>query len=248
MGAGLRGRPPFGRRSSRDRWLLLAGALLVMLPVAWLAYQQGFRTGVDLHPVLLQELDDLRSEKDESDRLIADMGQQMVNLRQGARIDRDVAEQVRATVLDTNRELAALKEEIAFYRSLMAPNATETGMGIRSLTVYTTESPHRYEFELVLQQLAVKHKLLRGELSLSVLGRTNEKDVVLSLSELPGGGEDAIGFKFKYFEKLGGVLTLPDGFVPESITVKARTWRRPVIRVERSFQWLVKEKSNVAKL
>lgn len=232
-------RVPVLARAAR-KWLVRVGALAAASFCVWLAYGQGYQRGLAMHPILQLELEDLRERKREADHLIAQLSQETVKLRQGARIDRDVARQVRETVLATNEDMAALKEEIAFYRSLMAPSATEQGLGIRSFEVRATSEPRRYQFELVLQQRASKHKTLRGALDLSVGGRVNGKDVVLSLKELSADpAVQNVPFKFMYFQNLRGDLWLPEGFEPESVAIQARTWGRPSVRIEDSFTWLV---------
>lgn len=222
------------------RWLVV-GVLALAALGAWLVYGQGYQRGLGMHPILQQELEALRERRRESDRLIAQLSQEMVKLRQGAMIDRDAARQVRETVIETNEEMAALREEIAFYRSLMTPTAAEQGLGIRSLELRAASEPGCYEYELVLQQRASKHRTLKGEFDVSVAGQINGADVVLSLEQLTAGeAAQSSRFQFKYFQKLQGDLRLPEGFEPASIAVSARTWSRPVVKVERNFVWLVR--------
>lgn len=226
-------------------WRGLAVACLViglLLCFGWLGYGAGRERGQAMQPERALELVTLRRHKREADRLIADLSQELVALKQAARIDRDAARQVRSSVLAMDRELEAQREEIAFYRSLMAPAPNEQGLGIYSLELHRMDEPKRYRFEVVLRQRSAKHRLLRGRLELSVIGRVRDAVVELPLEKLsPPAAEGTLGFSFKYFEKLQGELQLPEDFLPETVAVAARTWSRPVTTTERDFAWLVHE-------
>jgi hypothetical protein len=226
----------------RRRWqmLILLCALGAMLCAALAGYDYGYQRGLDLHGSWLLELEDLRERRLLSETALAQLSQQLVHQRQSARIDRAAAEQVRTEMVVSENSMAALREEIVFYRGLMSPTTSEHGLGIRSFQLFPGNGPRRFQFELVMQQLAVSHKLLKGALHLSVAGRSLQEPAVLPLEALSAATADGrINFSFKYFERIKGEIELPQGFEPEGVDISVRTWGRPVQRLEKSYPWSV---------
>ena len=206
-------------------------------------YEIGKQQGTGLHGILLQELDELRLWRQYSEPALLELEQQLVSLRRIARIDRAAAEQVRGEVVDIEKRMATLREELAFYRSLMRPAESNSGLGIRSFKVFRGDQANRFQYELVMQQLALSHRLLKGVVKFSIAGRSAQELSELSLKEISTtAGDGRIEFKFKYFERIRGEIELPEGFVPEGINISARAWGRPVQRLEKSYPWLVEGK------
>jgi hypothetical protein len=222
------------------RLVTLVFALLTMLCAGLVGYDYGYQRGLGLHQALLMELGDLRERRRLSEKALAELSQRLVHQRQSARIDRAAAEQVRADMVASEARLAALREELVFYRGLMSPASAEQGLGIRSFQLSTGEQSGHFRYEVVMQQLAVDHKLLKGQLNLTVVGRLGEESIKLTLAEVsPATVEGRVHFQFKYFERIEGELALPEGFKPEGVDLSVRTWGRPVQRLDQSFPWRV---------
>lgn len=232
-----------GRRSllrlAGQYWqLTLVLAFAAVLLLCGLSYGYGFNRGHGFQDAWLAELQDLRRQQRHYDQHISSVNQELVNLRQGARIDREAAEQVREEVLASEASIAALKADLVFYRGLMTPTATEQGLGIRSFTVYTTAEPLVYRYELVVQQLAVKHALLKGQIKLKLRGKMAGAELALSLEQLsPDEASEVRTFRFRYFQQLEGTMRLPQDFAPQTIELSAETKGKWGVRVEKQYQW-----------
>jgi hypothetical protein len=229
-------------RSWRRYWpvlLILGLALLVVL--SGLSYTYGHSRGLAIQDKTLRELEILRERSGDYERRLADLQQQLVNSQQGALIDQQAAEQVRQEVVASEEKIAALKADLVFYRGLMAPTATEKGLSIRSIALHSTGEPGAFRYELVLQQLAVKHALLKGQYQITLRGELEGKEEALTLKDVSAGAESP-SFRFRYFEKLQGTLQLPAGFAPGWIEVVAETREKRPIRVQKQFSWSVSGK------
>lgn len=220
----------------------IGGGLALVVVAAALAWFVGYDSGRGIQAEVLAELDSLREESQRQQGVIADLEQQQVNLQQGARVDRDSAEQVRKSLVEREARIAELEEEIGFYRNLMAPTATEKGLSIRSLSLQPTKDPRVFQFRLVVQQLAKKHKLLKGSVRFDIRGMNLGEPTILSLEALSEQvGEQNIKLRFKYFQNIEGELRLPDGFEPVGIDIVARSTAPQAAEIEKHFEWLVQE-------
>ena len=224
------------------KFYALGGAVVAVMLSAALFWWLGYDSGRGIQSELLVELDGLRQGSEKSALKIAALEQELVNMRQGARVDRDSAEHVRGTLLEREARIAELEEEIGFYRNLMAPTATENGLSIRTLSLQPTNDTRVFEYRLVVQQLAKKHNLLKGSLRVDIRGMQNGEPAILSLKELSEQVNDAqIRLRFKYFQNIEGELRLPEGFEPVGIDISARSTAPQAAHIEKHFEWLVQE-------
>lgn len=228
------------RRGLKEYWpLWLVLILAMVLLLCGLSYDYGFKRGHGIQQITLSELQQLREESANHADILAQLEQELTNARQGAVIDRQAVEQVREAVVASEAKIAALKTDLVFYRGLMAPTATEKGLSIRSISLTPASDANSFDYQLVLQQLAIKHRLLRGTYHLILRGDLDGEQQALLLRDLVEP-EVKLDFRFRYFEKIEGSLQLPQGFKPELIEVVAETNEKRPTRVQKQFSWTVK--------
>lgn len=225
------------------RRVVITLVLLVLVAAAVAAsYYWGHHKGVTEQADAVIERNRLRQEvaelTEESDKL----RQQVANLRLGSEVDQQASEEMRNQVIALKEEIAALEEDITFYRGLMSPGDNNTGLTIGSLNVLATGIPRQFEYKLVVQQLATDHQVLSGYLTFKIVGRRNQQTETLSLHQISEQVEsEEIRLRFRYFQNVEGRLTLPEGFEPERIELVARSTGRDSQTVEKKFGWLVQE-------
>lgn len=217
--------------------LLVAAGAAVAASYYW-GYHQGMTQQADA----VAERDRLREEVSVLTRESEELRQQVANLRLGSEVDQQASDEMRKEVIKLEEQIAALEEDITFYRGLMAPGDNNTGLTIGALNVIGTDIPREYEFKLVVQQLATDHQVLSGYLNFNVVGRRGEQTETIPLHELSNqvDNED-IRLRFRYFQNIEGRLTLPEGFEPERIELTAQSTGSDRKTVEKKFGWLVQE-------
>ena len=144
-------------------------------------------------------------------------------------------------------QVAALTEEVTFYKSLMAPSSLARGLQIADFELTAMEEEGRYTFHLLLTQVETRRDWVQGEATLEVEGRmpgtsgsdsvTGNGQRVLSLTEIGQDDSYPLKFRFRYFQDLTGVISLPPGFEPERIVVRAG--KRNTQALSRTFDWTV---------
>ncbi len=166
--------------------------------------------------------------------------QQLANHKLGSEVDRQAVEEIRAVVREHKETITRLNEEISFYKGLMAPTERERGLGIRSWEVYPASEPGHYQFRLVMQQLAVNHRLLTGSVTVTLVGRRNGVEQSYTLDILSEDiDKKAVYLRFKYFQYIEGALQLPEGFVVDRVDIVARATKPKAVTVEKHYGWVV---------
>ena len=141
---------------------------------------------------------------------------------------------------DLQRE-QQLRNDLAFYQQIMAPELTQKGFVIDSFNVEAALSENAFRFELVLMQQDKIKNVLKGGIEVSLLGSEDGTSKRLSLASLMPDQGESLKFSFKYFQVIEGQLRLPLNFIPEKILVHADIYQFKVKRgtLEKSFDWIL---------
>lgn len=219
------------------RVLLLVLLALTVIAAAALGFVLGRHTG-ELDRVYLNALEvqsaALGAQLDRMARELAD-----VRLTQ--QVDAQAAQSLRDTIQELRDELGGLREEVTFYKSLMAPSSLERGLQVAELTVDRSAGAREYGWRLLLTQAAERRDWVQGGVEVVVEGTRGaggaNVEEVLALTELAQLDVYPLKFKFRYFQNLTGALTLPEGFVPRAVLVTVKPTGRGAEPVVRRFDW-----------
>ncbi len=159
-------------------------------------------------------------------------------------VDRRALELVRKEMSAQKDQIVGLEEGLGFYRSLMTPGeVTRTALVLRDVELVAGDGPRNFLYQIVVQQEARKHELLKGRLSAMVFGTQGGERIEYSLVELGENAEDE-GFqlRFRYFQSIEGEINLPEGFEPEGLTVRVSSRTPHKLEVREEFPWQLQER------
>ena len=99
---------------------------------------------------------------------------------------------------------------------------------------------NRYSYKLALrQQDADGDTYLNGHVNVNLVGTQNGQNTVYSLSELSKEQEQTdIKLRFKFFQDIEGVLTLPDNFLPEYVKIVGVEINPVRKTIDRDYPWI----------
>lgn len=218
----------------------ILGAITAFIIINAIAFWAGGYVMSAANERLVMERDQAVSKLSHLDSKYQQASQNLVNSSVGSQIDRQAVEDVRGTVREHRQTIAELNEEISFYKGLMSPTDRERGLSFRSWEVYAGSDALRYQFKLVVQQLAVKHLLLRGAVTVMLVGKQDGVAKVLSLETISEQIKSQnIDLRFKYFQYIEGELELPQGFVAERVDIVAKASKPKAVKIEKQFAWAV---------
>lgn len=231
------------REARRQRNLLLAVGMLLLAVVMLAGFYLGQRAaysgmGMDTESYRAMEgqIPQLRAE---IARLEGELEVQLTRRE----VDQQALDMVRGEIAAQKEQVSALEEGLRFYRSLMAPGEIAQGLSLRPVELVALDTPNRYAIRIVVQQEARKHSLLKGDLSIDVVGVLGGEQVSYPLADL---SEDVEGLevplRFRYFQSIEGELELPEGFEPGSVNLvaTASSPRKTEVRVQ--FPWQIQER------
>jgi hypothetical protein len=164
------------------------------------------------------------------------MRQKIADLEVGGAIDDKANEEVRLTIEALQNQIAGQNEEINFYKGVMLPNVANKGLRIERLDV-TPNASGRVKYSLLLTQIVDKHDYVQGGVEILIRGQDGALEKSLQLSELDQEKQDAVRFRFRYFQNINGEMVIPDGFLPREVMIVAQSSGRNGQRLEKTFDW-----------
>jgi len=184
------------------------------------------------------EPDDVRSQlahyKEQAEKLSAELDQvsatanaaeSQLNIERSAQ--KQLAAQVKALEADNTR----LKEDLAFFESLL-PNATgAAGVSIRRLKVETVV-PGQLRYRLLIMQGGKGDRRFTGNLQLLVTTLQDGKSAMMTFPAAVPAEQEKFKLSFMHYQRVEGVLTLPEGAAIK--LVQARVLENGQVRTQLS--------------
>jgi len=143
---------------------------------------------------------------------------------------------LRASERDRQDEIAGLQADLAFYRRLGGANGSQAPLAVHYLELQRTQSPRVYRIIFTLTQNLRWASVISGRVQLGVDGIRNGVARHLTEKQLLAESADPLTYKFKYFQQLERLITLPEDFEASRLTIRLRSdsLRTPV---EQSMDW-----------
>lgn len=220
--------------SRRVKGLLGATVLLVVGAVAFGSYDLGRRLTAAPPPINPAQL---ASIKDEVAKISAERDQysSTVNSAESQlNIERSAQKQLAAQVKILETENSKLKEDLAFFDSLLPADRSAGGVVIRRLKA-DLAGANQLRYRVLVMQGGKGDRDFNGSLQIAVTVLQSGKSAIIIFPQA-GIHEPAVAEKFhlefKRYQRLDGLLTLPDGAEPKS--VQARILEKGQIRAQQT--------------
>jgi hypothetical protein len=145
-------------------------------------------------------------------------------------IERSAQKQLAAQIKILASENAKLKEDLAFFESLL-PADTGSGISIRRMHAELI-APNQLHYHLLLMQGAKGGRVFVGDLQFTVTVVQEDKSAMMVFPQGNAGEANKLKLNFKHYQRVEGILTLPEGAAVKAI--QARVLEKGQIRAQQS--------------
>jgi outer membrane murein-binding lipoprotein Lpp len=146
-------------------------------------------------------------------------------------IERAAQKQLSAQVKTLEAENTRLKEDLAFFESLLPADTGPGGVAIRRLKA-EINGPNQIRYRLLVMQKGKGERDFVGNLQFVVTVVQNGKSAMMIFPESTSSDPNKYKLGFKHYQRVEGVLTLPEGALIKS--VQARVLEKGQIRTQLS--------------
>ena len=178
----------------------------------------------------------LQAELEESQAKFIETERRATMLKHNSRIDDDASIQVKESLASVQDEVLELKKELAFYKSIVAPEQSGPRIVIQTVQLKKNETDG-YQYKIMVSQQGRNDKLVRGTINIRIKGTSKGKPVTYSLSDVSKDVKEPMKFGFKYFQNFEGLLKLPAAFTPDSLHIKANPKAGKIKAIDEQYAW-----------
>lgn len=224
-------------RSTGRKWLSFVLVVVTISCVGFFSYREGHKAGVEVKRQTLVSLNKLREDLIKLNKKTAESGLEMEKLQVANLLERQFQTELRDNMLELERTIARQKNDLNFYKKILAPTKQQEGLRIERIDL-SVEDEERAEMNLVLVQIRTNQKIIEGTIKVTFSGKKNGKDVIYPLTKVAKVDDYPMRFKFKYLQEFPAILRLPAGFKPATINVRVDANSRHGTRTAtRVFDW-----------
>ena len=201
------------------RWLSVAVFAGAVVGVGWLTYDFGRQyAGFDNSEAQRQKghLEDVNSKLQVEN---AALRREIAAAERQLQIELATHGNLSGQIHNLAEENALLKEDLAFFQTLMASGGEAGGISINRFRVEPDALPGEYRYRLLIVQSKQRVKDFRGRLQFIVDFEQDGKSEVISL---PKGseGSQAYNLAFKFYQRVEGTFLVPPGAVIKKVQVR----------------------------
>jgi hypothetical protein len=220
---------------------LLGGvvALGLVAAVAMFTYDYGRRFAGFNRDDVQTELTRLRDQVGELTAERDQLAKQANESGSTLSIEKSTQQQLARQIKTLEAENNKLKEEMAFFESLMPSTGDNSGVSIRSLRAQLdTAAPNTLRYRLLVMQGGRTPQDFQGQLQLVVNATQNGKVTMLTFPERAADAKSSTaqstqwGVNLRRFQRMEGTVVLPEGTVVKS--VQARVLQQGTTRAQQS--------------
>jgi hypothetical protein len=201
------------------RWLGMVLMVALILVLAWWMYDSGrkfagFDSGQAERELARQAELNLRLQMED-----AALRQAVAASERQLQIERSTYGDLAKQVKDLSDENTNLKEDLAFFQSLLSAGSKEA-VSIYRFNVEPDTLPGEYRFRLLLLQMGPRQKEFHGKLQFLVDVMQNGQKSVMTIPDENASDLDAYNVNFKYYQRVEGSFRVEPGAAAKSVQVR----------------------------
>lgn len=202
------------------RWAGLAVMMGIAAAVAWWLVDNSYRiTGFNREDAELQ-IQRLGSQTASLKQELEAIKSTLTERERQVQIEKAAQTELAKNVAQLQDENAGLKEDLGFLRNIMSSGSVPEGLSIQNLKVEADSSPQEFRYRLLLIQGGQRRQDFKGKVQ--VIVKVAQSGALNTLS-FPEDGALKLAnpdVEFRYYHKLEGRFTIPEGALLKSVQLK----------------------------
>ena len=219
---------PYSKRISR-RWLIGLGVLLVIFAIGVVC---GRFLLAGAGRAVLIKTEQLSRSLDKISGQNQELKRQITIFENASRVDRMAMENIQTDLLALQEKLSTADKELEFYHRIISPDNRDSDLQIERFRMFDDSG---LKYVVTLSQGIAKNSSIKGRIQIEFSGKVNGEEQVLALQETDSEGRRELVFSFRYFQSIVGGIDWPDGFVLDSVLVRAKAQTRGAVEVSKAW-------------
>jgi uncharacterized membrane-anchored protein YhcB (DUF1043 family) len=201
------------------RWSVAAAGLAAAVAMGWALFSASDRRPRDVEVAV--EMEKLKTRLERQEEELAQVRPRLASADRQMQIDKAAAADLAKQVKTLAFENAALKEDLAFFQSLMAmPGAREGTLSVNRFRLQPESTAGEYRYQMLLVQAGQRLRDFQGTLQFVLDVQQDGRKIVLTLPPDPDRSAREYQLNFKFFQRVEGSFKLTPGSVLKGMQVR----------------------------
>lgn len=202
------------------RWIAIVAVGGVVFGTGWATYDfgmefAGFRRGEADHA-----LGKLRETIESQQQELSELRSKVAQAERQLQIEHATYSDMEKQVKSLSGENATLKEDLAFFQSLMPASGRDGTLTINRFRLQPETLPGEYRYRLLLVQTGMRVNEYRGHLEFALSLQQGDRKVVLTLPSPQDKNVKEYQLSFKFFQRIEGTFRISPDAVVKSMQVR----------------------------
>lgn len=220
------------------RWLILMAVGLLLVGMGWVTYDFGMTLAGFKQREAERALDKLKAQLARQEQELSELRLRAADAERQLQIERATYAHLAKQVKSLTEENASLKEDLAFFQTLMPAGRDGGTVSINRFRVEREELPGEYRYRLLLVRGDPRAGEFRGRLQFVVSLQREGKSFVLTLP--PENNTEAREYQlsFRFFQRIEGTFRVAPDAAVKSMQVRVYESGNSAPRLTRSVNVL----------
>jgi hypothetical protein len=203
------------------RWLGITALAALVAGIGWVTYDFGMEFAGFRQSEAAHALSRLNEEIGKRETELVELRSKIAAAERQLQIERATYGDLSKQMKTLSEENAALREDLAFFQSLMPAGGKDaSGVSINRVRVQPEAVPGEYRYRLLLVQTGQRAREFQGNVQLVVNVEQNERKFVVMVPPDAARSAKEYQVSFKFFQRVEGSFKVPSGAVVKSMQVR----------------------------
>jgi hypothetical protein len=202
------------------RWILLACVGVAVVGASWATYRFGSEFAGFRRSEIEGEMKRLNELVLKQSAEIAEMRAKLATTESQRQIEAVTYGDLAKLVKGLSSENASLKDDLAFFQSLLPAAGRDEAFKLGRFTVEPDTVPGEFKYRLLLVQGGQRPADFQGHVQLVVSALLGAEKVVLALPPVADGKTREYQLNFKSFQRVEGTFKIAPGAVVKTVQVR----------------------------
>jgi hypothetical protein len=202
------------------RWLGIVAVGGLMFGTGWATYDFGMEFAGFRRSEANRDLGKLRDTIESQQRELSALHSKVAQVERQLQIEHATYSDMEKQVKALAGENATLKEDLAFFQSLMPASGRDGAITINRFMLQPEALPGEYRYRLMLVQTGQRASEYRGRLEFVLSLQQGDRKVVLTLPTQEDKNVKEYRLSFKFFQRIEGTFRISPDAVVRSMQVR----------------------------
>ncbi len=166
-----------------------------------------------------------------------ELRRELTHLKSVREIDQNARKASYEQIRELEGIIVELRKDLTFYEELMTSNEGASGPKVEGLKFIPVDDQGRYNYRLVLTNVAKNGKVADGQVEVKFTGNGQHGRTLIRLADAVETGGDALNFSFKHFCRIEGTMKVPPDFKPEQVQVLVLQPHHKYASFDETYNW-----------